>query len=110
MAKEGLARAATREDDGQMSTQQVRQSQGNGVGGQQPPRTEGPRLLRVNDAARYCGLTRNAFNRIIRPFLTELRMTRQVPVFDRRQIDSVIDDVISGSTILDHKGVKRRGP
>jgi hypothetical protein len=109
MAKEGLARADMREDDGRMSTQHVTQSQGNGAGGQQPPRTAGPRLLRVNGAAAYCGLTRNAFNRIIRPFVTEIRMTRQVPVFDRRQLDEAIDQLMDGASCFQKKGVKLRG-
>lgn len=77
-----------------------------------------PRLLRVKDAPRYCGMHREIFNRDIRPSLMEIPIGVQGKAFDRLEIDRVLDEymqrngrrpVSEGETTWDGSQVKASG-
>jgi hypothetical protein len=63
-----------------------------------------PRLLRASEAAPYLGLGRNEFNGKVRPFLTKIRLTTQIVVYDIQEIDELIDDLRTGKKALRKKG------
>lgn len=54
-----------------------------------------PRLIRLRDCARYCGMDPNRFNAEVRPYLTEVPIGVQGVAFDRVEIDRWIDDYIA---------------
>lgn len=54
-----------------------------------------PRLLRFRDAPAYVGMDRNMFNAVVRPYLTEIPLSKQAIAFDRLEIDAWVDDYIS---------------
>jgi len=60
-----------------------------------PDGTIQPRILRLRDAPRYCGVDKNRFNAEFRPFLTEIPIGTQGVGFDRVEIDMLLDDYIA---------------
>jgi hypothetical protein len=52
-----------------------------------------PRLLRPQDAAKYLGMNKNQFNKLARPFLTEIKHGERSIAFDRYQLDQLIEDL-----------------
>jgi hypothetical protein len=46
-----------------------------------------PRLIRMRDAPRYLGMTRDHVNTLVRPFVTEIPFGRQCIAFDRLESD-----------------------
>jgi hypothetical protein len=52
-----------------------------------------PRFVRVRDAPGIFGVDRNYFNRVIRPRLTEIRLSKQAIGFDIREIHEVADEL-----------------
>lgn len=54
-----------------------------------------PRIIRVGQAAAYCGMSDRVFVAEIRPFLTEIPIGVQGKGFDRFEIDKVLDDYVA---------------
>lgn len=50
-----------------------------------------PRLIRLKNAPKYVGATKNVFNKTIRPYLTTIRIGRRGIAFDRLEIDAWIE-------------------
>jgi hypothetical protein len=50
-----------------------------------------PRLIRLKNAPKYLGTNINYFNRYIRPYLTEIRLSRQNVSFDRLDLDHWVE-------------------
>ena len=50
-----------------------------------------PRLIRLRDAARYCGMDPNRFNAEVRPYLIEIPIGKQGIAFDRLDLDAWVD-------------------
>jgi hypothetical protein len=50
-----------------------------------------PRLIRLQDAPRYCGMDPNRFNDEVRPFLIEIPIGKQGIAFDRLDLDAWVD-------------------
>lgn len=46
-----------------------------------------PRIIRFRDAPAYLGMDRNRFNRLVRPYITEIPIGRQGIGFDRLELD-----------------------
>jgi len=46
-----------------------------------------PRLIRMRDAPRYLGMTRDHFNALVRPHVTEIPFGRLCIAFDRLELD-----------------------
>jgi hypothetical protein len=53
-----------------------------------------PRLIRHRDAPAYLGMNRNKFNAEVRPYLTEIPLSKQAVAFDRLELDAWADDYI----------------
>jgi hypothetical protein len=51
-----------------------------------------PRLIRMRDAPRYLGMTRDHFNALVRPHVTEIPFGRQCIAFDRLELDGWTED------------------
>ena len=51
-----------------------------------------PRLLRLNQAITYLGMSRSVFNATVRPYLPEVRIGVQGVAFDRLDLDRWIED------------------
>ena len=51
-----------------------------------------PRGIRLRDAPGYLGIDRNRFNAEVRPRVAEMRMGKQVVIFDRLDLDAWFDD------------------
>ena len=54
-----------------------------------------PRIIRIRDAPLYLGMDKNRFNAEVRPSLTEIKIGTQGVAFDRLELDSWVDDLIS---------------
>jgi hypothetical protein len=51
-----------------------------------------PRLIRFRDAPSYLGMDRSAFNKLVRPHVTEAPLGKQGIVFDTLELNSWADD------------------
>ena len=51
-----------------------------------------PVAIRLKDAPGYLGMNRNMFNAMVRPFVTEIRYSKQVVVFDCLDLDAWFDE------------------
>jgi len=51
-----------------------------------------PRLIRLKNAPKYLGTNVNYFNRNIRPYITEIRLSKQNVSFDRLDLDQWVED------------------
>ncbi len=47
-----------------------------------------PRLIRLKDAPAYLGVNINFFNQKVRPYVTEVRLGKQMVAFDRVDLDA----------------------
>ena len=56
-----------------------------------------PRIIRFRDAPVYLGMDRNRFNRIVRPFITEIPIGIQGIGFDRLELDRWADQYIESN-------------
>ena len=54
-----------------------------------------PRLLRMRDAPGYLSMNVKAFNKMVRPFVNEIRIGVQGVAFDRLELDAWVDDYIA---------------
>ena len=50
-----------------------------------------PRLIRLKDASKYLGMDKNRFNKEVRPFVPEIRISVQGVGFDRIDLDQWFD-------------------
>ena len=55
------------------------------------PMIETARGLRIDAAAAYLGMNRNAFNLLVRPYVQEIRYSPQVIVFDKLDLDAWLE-------------------
>jgi predicted DNA-binding transcriptional regulator AlpA len=46
-----------------------------------------PRLIRFKDAPKYLAMDRHCFNREVRPYVAEIRLSKQGVAFDRFDLD-----------------------
>jgi hypothetical protein len=51
-----------------------------------------PRFIRVMKAPGYLGMNRNYFNRVVRPYLTEIPISAQGVAVDRLELDGWAED------------------
>lgn len=51
-----------------------------------------PRLIRLKNAPKYLGTNINHFNQHIRPYIRELRLSKQNVSFDRLDLDRWVED------------------
>lgn len=56
-----------------------------------------PRVIRFRHAPVYLGMDRNRFNRIVRPFITEIPIGKQGIAFDRLELDRWADQYIQSN-------------
>ena len=49
------------------------------------------RYVRFRDAPNYLGMNRNRFNEIVRPYVTEIYISKQALAFDRLELDHWAD-------------------
>ena len=55
-----------------------------------------PRLIRLRDAPLYLGMDRNRFCNEVRPYVTEIPISKQGIAFDRLDLDAWVEDYKSG--------------
>ena len=51
----------------------------------------GTRLVRLKEAPKYLGMNKNLFNSMVRPTITEIRLSKQAVAFDRLDLDAWVD-------------------
>ena len=51
-----------------------------------------PRLIRLHNAPRFLGMDRHTFQRIVRPYLTEVPIGKRGIAFDRLELDAWVDN------------------
>ena len=56
-----------------------------------------PRLIRFRDAPGYLGMSRAAFNELVRRFVTEAPLGKQGILFDRLELDAWADEYMNGN-------------
>ncbi len=50
-----------------------------------------PRLIRLKEAPKYLGMSKNWFNAEVRPYIAEFRLSKQAVSFDRLDLDTWIE-------------------
>ena len=59
-----------------------------------------PKLIRYNKAPGYLGISRQAFDALVRPYIREARAGRAV-LFDRQELDGVAETWLNGQAVGD---------
>jgi len=69
-----------------------------------------PRLIRLRDAPIYLGMDIQVFNLMVRPFLSEIKISTQRIVFDRLDLDAWVEDNMPrGSDLVSEKRREENG-
>lgn len=61
-----------------------------------------PRILRAKLAPSYLGMSRDAFNKIVRPYVREFPIGKQGIGFDRNELDQWADAYIANHAVEKH--------
>jgi predicted DNA-binding transcriptional regulator AlpA len=58
-----------------------------------------PRILRAKQAPSYLGMSRDVFNKIVRPYVREFPIGKQGVAFDRNELDQWADAYIANHAV-----------
>ncbi|MDO8955213.1 MAG: hypothetical protein Q7V63_10255 [Gammaproteobacteria bacterium] len=50
-----------------------------------------PRLVRMRDAPKYLGMCKNVFNKVVRPYIPNIQVSKQGVAFDRLDLDRWVE-------------------